>query len=83
MCDSPPPGSASSALVNQHKGLTYERVLYTCPGYVLWGQKEKCPSILLAGFLSWVRECFTVVDSDPFEIIPLPGPVQGRLQGVQ
>ena len=38
---SPLPGSDSLFTFGKHRGLTYERVLYTYPGYVLWGQREK------------------------------------------
>ena len=58
MLDSPPPGSDTIFRFGQHKGLTYERVLCTYLGYVLWGQK------------------------DVWSELPLPGPVQKRLQGV-
>ena len=68
MRDSPPPGSDRLFTFGQHKGLTYERVLYTYPGYVLWGQREKCPSKNLADFLAWVHEYFVVTDSEPIEV---------------
>ena len=67
LCDSPPEGSDRLFTFGQHKGLTYERVLYTYPGYVLWGQREKCPSRNLADFLAWVHEYFVVTDSEPIE----------------
>ena len=68
MRDSPPPGSDSLFTFGQHRGLTYERVLYTYPGYVLWGQREKCPSKGLADFLAWVHEYFVVADSEPIKV---------------
>ena len=61
MRDSPLPGSDTVFRFGQHKGLTYERVLYTYLAYVLWGQREKCPSKLREDFLNWVHEYFVVV----------------------
>ena len=55
MRDSPPEGSDRLFTFGQHKGLTYERALYTYPGYVLWGQRVKCPSKHIADFLAWVH----------------------------
>ena len=49
MRDGPPPGSKTVFSFGQQKDLTYESVLYTCPGYVLWGKHEKFPSKLLRG----------------------------------
>ncbi|OLP90155.1 hypothetical protein AK812_SmicGene28317 [Symbiodinium microadriaticum] len=68
MRDSPPPGSSTLFTFGQHRGLTYERVVHTYPGYVLWGQREKCPSKNLADFLAWVREYYVVKDSEPIEV---------------
>ena len=68
MRDSPPPGSSTLFTFGQHKGLTYERVVHTYPGYVLWGQREKCPSKNLADFLAWVHEYYIVTDSEPIEV---------------
>ena len=68
MRDSPPPGSSTLFTFGQHRGLTYERVVHTYPGYVLWGQREKCPSKNLADFLAWVHEYYVVTDSEPIEV---------------
>ena len=68
MRDSPPPGSSTLFTFGQHRGLTYERVAHTYPGYVLWGQREKCPSKNLADFLAWVHEYYVVTDSEPIEV---------------
>ncbi|CAE7256176.1 AGM1 [Symbiodinium natans] len=87
MRDSPPPGSDTLFTFGHHKGLTYERVLHTYPGYVLWGQTQKCPSKCLGDFLNWVHEHYVVDDTDPIEVrrrdIPLstmmpPTPVADR-----
>ncbi|CAE7249187.1 RE2 [Symbiodinium natans] len=87
MRDSPPPGSDTLFTFGHHKGLTYERVLHTYPGYVLWGQTQKCPSKCLGDFLNWVHEHYVVEDTDPIEVrrrdIPLstmmpPTPVADR-----
>ena len=43
--DSPPEGSDRVFTFGQHKGMTYERVLYTYPGYIIWGRTQKCPSV--------------------------------------
>ena len=55
---SPPEGSDRIFTFGQHKGMTYERVLYTYPGYVIWCRMQKCPSAGLANFLDWVTEYF-------------------------
>ena len=68
MRDNPPPGSSTLFTFGQHRGLTYERVVHTYPGYVLWGQREKCPSKNLADFLAWVHEDYIVTDSEPIEV---------------
>ncbi|CAE7255946.1 RE2 [Symbiodinium natans] len=68
MRDSPPPGSDTLFTFGHHKGLTYERVLHTYPGYVLWGQTQKCPSKCLGDFLNWVHEHCVVEDTDPIEV---------------
>ena len=68
MRDSPPPGSDTLFTFGHHKGLTYERVLHTYPGYVLWGQTQKCPSKCLGDFLNWVHEYYVVEDTDPIEV---------------
>ncbi|CAE7246083.1 RE2 [Symbiodinium natans] len=68
MRDSPPPGSDTLFTFGHHKGLTYERVLHTYPGYVLWGQTQKCPSKCLGDFLNWVHEHYVVEDTDPIEV---------------
>ena len=68
MRDGPPPGSSTLFTFGQHRGLTYERVVHTYPGYVLWGQREKCPSKNLADFRAWVHEYYVVTDSEPIEV---------------
>ena len=68
MRDSPSPGSDTLFTFGHHKGLTYERVLHTYPGYVLWGQSQKCPSKCLGDFLNWVHEHYVVEDTDPIEV---------------
>ena len=67
MRDSPPPGSDRLFTFGKHKGLTFELVLHTYPGYDLWGQREKCPSKHVADFEAWVHEYYVVTDSEPTE----------------
>ncbi|OLP87405.1 hypothetical protein AK812_SmicGene31376 [Symbiodinium microadriaticum] len=60
-------GKGSGVLAPRMR-LTYERVVHTYPGYVLWGQREKCPSKNLADFLAWVHEYYIVTDTEPIEV---------------
>ena len=64
MRDSPPPGSDTLFTFGHHN----ESVLHAYPGYVLWGQTQKCPSKCLGDFLNWVHEYYVVEDSDPIEV---------------
>ena len=64
----PPSKPGNPQLRRSAASATMERVLYTYPGYVLWGQREKCPSKGLADFLAWVHEYFIVTDSEPIEV---------------
>ena len=43
-------------------------MLYTYPGYIIWGRTQKCPSAGLANFLDWVTEYFDVRDDTPISI---------------
>ena len=62
MRDAPPEGSDTVFAFGQHRGLTYERVVYTYPGYVIWGRTQKCPSVGLANFMEWATNYFDIQD---------------------
>ena len=62
MRDAPPEGSDAVFAFGQHRGLTYERVVYTYPGYVIWGRPQKCPSLGLANFMEWATNYFDIQD---------------------